>query len=157
MGDDSASPDQNAFDAAQLERDRTLISARQVEDALSRASGGDRWAANLRSSLGALRDAMTEERQELERPGSLLAMISAERPRRYGPRVRGIREQYDDIVRRLESFQGELEHWDGSLGDVSDVRERADWIIRALQSCRRRQADLVFEALELDLGESHDQ
>ena len=157
MGDDTASSNQKAFDAAQLERDRTLIAARRVEEALSRASGGRTWAADLQSSLGSLRDAMTEERQELERPGSLLAMISAERPRRFGPRVRGIREQFDDIVRQLESFQRELEHWDGSVGDVGEVRHRADWIIRALHNCRNRQADLVFEALELDLGDSHDQ
>jgi hypothetical protein len=157
MGDDSANSNQDAFDAAQVERDRTLVSARRVEDALSHASGGSSWAADLKSSLGSLRDAMTEERQELERPGSLLAMISAERPRRFGPRVRGIREQYDDIVRQVESFQRELEHWDGSVGDVGDVRDRADWIIRTLHNCRRRQADLVFEALELDLGDSHDE
>lgn len=157
MGDDTASSNQKAFDAAQLERDRTLIAARRVEDALSRASGGRTWAADLQSSLGSLRDAMTEERQELERAGSLLAMISAERPRRFGPRVRGVREQFDDIVRQLESFQRELEHGDGSVGDVGEVRHRADWIIRALHNCRNRQADLVFEALELDLGDSHDQ
>lgn len=154
MVEDSASH-QGAFDAAQFERDRTLISVRRVEDALSRASGGDSWAAELKSSLDSLRAAMTEERQELERPASLLAMISAERPRRFGPRVRGIREQYNDIVRQLESFQSELELWDGSVGDVGDVRHRADWIIRALHNCRNRQADLVFEALEVDLGDTH--
>jgi hypothetical protein len=157
MGDDSATSNQDAFDAAQFERDRTLNAARRVENALSRASGGSSWAADLKSSLVPLRDAMTDERHELERPGSLLAMISAERPRRFGPRVRGIRMQYDDIVRQLESFQRELEHWDGSVGDVGDVRNRADWIIRALHNCRNRQADLVFEALELDLGDRHDQ
>lgn len=151
--DDPTSFNQDAFDAAQFERDRTLISARRVEDALSRASGGDSWAAELNSSLRSLRDAMAEERQELERPGSLLALISAERPRRFGPRVRGIREQYDDILRQLESFQRELQHWESSEGEVGDIRHRADWLLRALHHCRSRQADLVFDALHVDLGD----
>lgn len=150
---DPMSFNQDAFDAAQLERDRTLISARRVEDALSRASGGKQWATELKSSLDSLRDAMADERQELERPGSLLAMISAERPRRFGPRVRGITDQYDDILRQLDSFQRELQHWDGSVGDVGDIRHRADWLLRALHNCRNRQADLVFDALHLDLGD----
>ena len=112
------------------------------------------WAADLKSSLVPLRDAMTDERHELERPGSLLAMISAERPRRFGPRVRGIRMQYDDIVRQLESFQRDsntgMARW--AMSATSAI---ADWIIRALHNCRNRQADLVFEALELDLGDRH--
>lgn len=146
--------DRAAFNAAQVERDRTLISAREVEDALSRAAGGDSWVDALKSSLGSLQDAMTEEERELDRPGSLLSMISAERPRRFGPRIRGIREQYADIARQLDSFRRELDGWDGAEGDVTDIRHRAAWIIRALQNCRNRQTDLVFEALGFDLGES---
>lgn len=153
MADPTSFNQDAAFDAAQLERDRTLISARRVEDALSRASGGKQWVAELKSSLDSLRDAMADERHELEQPGSLMAMISSERPRRFGPRVRGIREQYDDILRQLEAFQRELQLWDSSIGDVGDIRHRADWLLRALHNCRNRQADLVFDALRMDLGD----
>ena len=104
-----------------------------------------------------LRDAMTEEQRELDRPDSLLTMISAERPRRFGPRVRGIKEQYADIARQLGSIRRELEDSEGSLVDTGDLRHRAGWIIRALHNCRNRQADLVFEALGLDLGERRGQ
>jgi hypothetical protein len=154
MGEDSEASNQNAFNAAQIERDRTLICVRAVEDALSRAAGGENWVEELKSSLGSLQDAMSEEQRELDQPGSLLTMIAAERPRRFGPRVRGIREQYDDITRQLDAFRRELDRWDGAGGDVGDVRHRADWIIRALHNCRNRQADLVFEALGFDLGEN---
>ena len=143
----------DAIRAAQFERDRTLISAREVEDALSRAAGGTNWVDDLKSSLGSLQDAMSEERRELDQPASLLALISAERPRRYGPRVRGIIEQYEDITRQLDSFRRELDHWEGTVGEIGDLRNRAGWIIRALHNCRNRQADLVFEALGLDLGD----
>ncbi|HEX2154554.1 MAG TPA: hypothetical protein VHL52_11315 [Acidimicrobiia bacterium] len=145
-----------AFDAALVERDRTLIAVRDVEHALSRAAGVEDWVDHLKSSLESLQEAMSEEQRELNRPGSLLTMISAERPRRLGPRVRGIREQYDDIARQLISFRRELDDWDGSVAEIGDVRHRLAWILRALHNCRSRQADLVFEALGLDLGERRD-
>ena len=153
MGEDWELSNQDAIKAAQFERDRTLISAREVEDALSRAAGGTNWVDDLKSSLGSLQEAMAEERRELDRPASLLALISSERPRRYGPRVRGIREQYEDITRQVDAFRRELDHWEGTVGDIGDLRNRAGGIIRALQNCRNRQADLVFEALGFDLGD----
>lgn len=100
---------------------------------------------------------MSEEQRELTRPDSLLAMVTAEHPRRFRPRVRGIREQYDDIIRQLGTFRRELDGFEFSITDIGDLRQRARWIILALQNCRNRQADLVFDALRLDLGAgSHD-
>lgn len=155
MSKDTEASNRAAFTAAQAERDRTLVSLHEVESALSRAAGGENWVDDLKSSLRSLQEAMSEERDELDRPGSLLSMISSERPRRFGPRVRGIREQYDDIARQLDSFRHELDGWDGAEGDIADVRHRAGWIIRALHNCRNRQADLVFDAVGLDLGKIH--
>ena len=152
MRDHSNLPDSEAFDAALMERDQTLAAVRRVEPALSRAAGANNWIDEVRSSLVSLQDAMAEERDELGRPGSLYAMISSERPRRLGPRVRGIREQYDDIVRQLDSFRRELDDADGTAADIGEIRHRVEWIIRALRNCRNRQADLVFEALGLDFG-----
>lgn len=148
---------QASFADAQVDRDRTLRALRGLETALARPAGGEAWIADLESSLDGLRDAMTEERRELDRPDSLLMMISAEHPRRYGPRVRGIEEQYADIARQLESFRRELEATKGSASDIGDLRHRAGWIIRALHDCRNRQADLVFDALGLDLGDQNGQ
>jgi hypothetical protein len=157
MNRDSDPSHGEAFDAAQIERDRTLLAAREVEEALSRAAGAKNWVEDLSSSLEVLQEAMIEEQRELDRPASLLMMISAERPRRLGPRVRGIREQYDDISRQLDSFRRELDHSEGSLTEIGEIRHRADWILRALQNCRNRQADLVFDALGLDLGDADGQ
>ncbi|HEU4319578.1 MAG TPA: hypothetical protein VFS66_05815 [Acidimicrobiia bacterium] len=149
-------PNRDAFYAAQIERDRTLLAAREVEDALSRAVGGENWVHELKSSLASLKDAMSAEERELDRPGSLLTLISAEHPRRFGPRIRGIKDQYNDIIRQLESLRRELDGWDREEGDLGDIRHRAGWVILALQNCRNRQADLVFEAIGLDLGKNRD-
>ncbi len=142
----------SAFDAAQGDRDRTLAAIHRLEEALSRPAGGEGWIDDLRSSLDALQYAMSEEQGELTRPDSLMAMVVAEHPRRFGPRVRGIRDQYDDIIRQLETFRGELDGLGVVIADTGDLRQRASWVIMALHNCRNRQADLVFDALRFDLG-----
>lgn len=157
MAEESERSQQNSFGAAQVDRDRTLSAIRDLEAALSRAAGGANWKVDIKSSLDVLRDAMTEEQREFDRPDSLLTMISAERPRRFGPRIRGIKEQYDDIARQLGSFRRELENSDAGVADIGDLRHRARWIVSALHNCRNRQADLVFEAVGLDLGGSRGQ
>ncbi|HUG33083.1 MAG TPA: hypothetical protein VMM14_09365 [Acidimicrobiia bacterium] len=152
MAEERERSKRSAFDAAQGDRDKTLAAVHELEEALSRAAGGDRWIDDLRSSLDALQAAMSEELEELTRPDSLMAMVASEHPRRFGPRVRGIRDQYDDIIRHLGTFRREL---DGhSITDTGDLRERAGWIVMALRNCRNRQADLVFDALRLDLGKA---
>jgi hypothetical protein len=149
---DSERSSQDTVGAARADRDRTLGAIRDLEVALGRAAGGEDWITEIGSSLRAHSEAMSEEQRELQRPDSLLTMISAERPRRFGPRVRGIKEQYADIARQLGSFRRELEA-SGDVTDSGELRHRAGWIIRALHNCRNRQADLVFEALGVDLGE----
>ena len=94
---------------------------------------------------------MAEEQCELDRPGSLYALIS-ERPRRWEPRVRGVTGQYEDIARQRDSLRRELDDADGMAADIGEIHHRVEWIIRALRNCRNRQADLVFEALGLDFG-----
>ncbi len=152
---DLAGGHEGPFADAQADRDRTLAAVRLLEAALARPAGGEDWVARLRSSLEVLADAMAEEQAELERPDSLFAMITSERPRRFGPRVRGIRDQYTDISRQLESFRRELDGNELSLSEIGDLRHRAAWILRALHNCRDRQADLVYDAVGLDLGEQH--
>lgn len=145
-----------AFKAARIERDKTLVHLREVEDALSRAAGSQGWVDTLKSSLESLQKAMIDEQREATRPGSLLTLLLAEQPRRFGPRIRGIEEQYAGVVRQLETFRRELDRADPSAADIGDLRHRASWLIRAIHNCRNRQADLVFNALGLDLGGSHD-
>lgn len=145
----------DSFSDAQADRDRTLEAVRLLEASLARPAGGENWIDRVRASLNVLGDAMAEEQAELDRPDSLLSMISGERPRRFGPRVRGIREQYADVGRQLESFQRELEGGDLSQSEIGELRHRTAWIVRGLHNCRDRQADLVYEALGRDLGERH--
>lgn len=142
-----------AFHASRQDRDRTLQAIRDLEAALGMAAGGTGWLEDVVADLGALEEAMKEEQLELNRPDSLLAMIAAEHPRRFGSRIRNVRGQYDDISRQVASLRRELGERDEGELTAGDLRQRAGWIIRSLHHCRARQTDLVYEALRLDLGE----
>lgn len=154
-GQDERAARRSAFTTSRADRDRTLEGIRDLETALARAASGATWFPQVVAGLDALEAAMDVERRELNRPDALLAMVAAEHPRRFGSRARNLREQYDDIIRQLASLRSQLEAHAISPAIVSDLRHRAGWIIRALHHCRAQQTDLVYDALELDLGE-HD-
>lgn len=153
MSEDLGREKQQAFSASREDRDRTLEALRNLESALAMASGSGEWLDEVTSDLASLEEAMSGERDELERPDSLLSMIAADSPRRFGPRIRGLQEQYKDITRQVGSLLRELEKAPESDVDATDVRHRAGTLVRAIHSYRARQTDLVYEALRLDLGE----
>ena len=151
--DESALETQEAFEISRGDRDRTLAALHRLESALAMASGTNEWIEEVVGDLLSLESAMKAERDELNRPDSLLAMIAADAPRRFGPRIRGIRDQYDDITRQVGSLIRETGPAENEVVDASDLRHRCASVIRAIHHCRARQTDLVYEALRLDLGE----
>lgn len=144
---------EDALSAAQFERDRTLEAIHRLETALSTAAESDRWLEDVRADLSSLESAMIEEQRELNRPDALLAMIAEHNPRRFGPRIRSLREQYDDLIRQIASLRTQLQ---GSEHAADDVRHRAGGIIRSLHHCRGRQADVVYDSLREDLARERD-
>lgn len=157
-GSDAMSHDQQdsaheAIITSRLERDRTLGAIHSLEASLGRAADATTWLETVQSQLELLEDSMVEEQRELHRPDALLALIASRHPRRFGPRIRGLREQYADAIRQVASLRRQLDSAGAGDLNAEDLRHRAGWIIRALHHCRGRQADLVYEALRLDLGE----
>ena len=150
---DETASTSDAFSASRVDRDRTLRAVHRFEAALAMAAEGEAWLSEVTTDLEALEAAMMEERRELNRPDSLLAMIAAEHPRRFDSRVRSLHEQYDDIIRQVASLRDQFAHDLDARPDAADLRQRAGWIIRALHHCRARQTDLVYEAIAMDLGE----
>lgn len=142
-----------AFTASRVERDRTIDAVHEFEKALGRAAGSSEWLGEVKSHLQTLESVMSDEQDELNRPDALLAMISSEHPRRFGSRIRTLREQYNDIIRQVGSLRRQLDESAAEDLDATDLRQRARWIVGAIHSCRARQTDLVYEALRLDLGE----
>ncbi len=142
-----------AFTASREDRDRTLDALRDLESALATASASADWLDEVKSDLASLETTMSDERDELNRPDSLFSMIAEHRPRRFGPRIRGLQEQYEDITRQVGALLRELQQAPSDDIDATDVRHRAGSLIRTIHSYRARQTDLVYEALRLDLGE----
>lgn len=141
-----------AYVTSREDRDRTMTAIRFLEAALARAAGAESWHEEVIRGLVDLGEAMSIEQAELDRPDSLLALITAEHSRRFGSRTRNFKEQYADIARQATSLRSQLETAGAGAVDADDVRHRVGWIINALTHCRARQTDLVFEALTLDLG-----
>lgn len=147
-------PDRNdAFSFRRAERDRTLEAVHRLEGALAMASGGTRWIETVASDLEVLEAAVLDEQREARRPDALLSMIAAENPRRFGSRVENLREQHDDIAHQVAALRREVQDPDPAAIDASDLRHRVGWVVRAVHHHLARQTDLVYEALELDLGE----
>jgi hypothetical protein len=82
----------------------------------------------------------------------LLSLILSDHPRRFGSRVRRLRQLHDDILEEVAGLRLHLEQQTAGGLDVELVRERASRVIRSIQARRELEADLVYEALEFDLG-----
>jgi hypothetical protein len=145
-----------AYRASLFDRDRTLEALHALEAALGTAAPGREadWFDQVIGAFTTLESAISSERDESLRADSLLSMIGQTYPRRFGSRVRQLRDQIDDIIRQLEFLRAQLERLDRDEVDFADLRQRLGWLIRAIHHRRARESDLVFEAVRLDLGEA---
>ncbi|HEU4489211.1 MAG TPA: hypothetical protein VFS38_07995 [Actinomycetota bacterium] len=143
-----------AFEASRSDRDRTLDTLHVLEEALGTAAPGreEKWLEDVLSDLASLEEAVSSERKESLEPDSLLSMISHDYPRRFGSRVRQLRNQHEDITRQVDSLRTQLEEVERDSIDFADVRQRVEWVIKAIRHRRAKETDLVFEAIDLDFG-----
>lgn len=147
------SPEHAAFLVSQSEQDRTLLAIHRVESALAKASGSEQWMQNVTKELESLEAALRTEEEESSLPDALLSLLAGTNPRRFGVRVRHLRKQLSDLIRQVASLRQELDTDDPEKVDAGDLRHRIGWILRALHHYRARLTDLVYEAIERDLGE----
>ncbi len=141
---------EEAFAARRAERDRVLEAMHRLEAAMSRAGAGPEWPEQVAEGLNVLGSALAEELAESARPDALLAMVAAENPRRFQTRIEHLHRQLEDLARQVVSLRRQVE--DPVAVDVSDLRHRIGAVIRAIHQYRGREADTVYEAIELDLG-----
>lgn len=147
------SPEDAAFLVSQSEQDRTLLAIHRVESAVAKASGAEQWVHKVTGELESLEEALRAEEAESSLPDALLSLLAGTNPRRFGVRVRHLREQLSDLLRQVASLRQELDTDDPEGVDAGDLRHRIGWILRALHHYRARLTDLVYEAIERDLGE----
>jgi hypothetical protein len=145
-----------AFQASLADRDRTLEALRTLEEALGAAAPGREpdWFERVIEAFKTFESVLSSERHESLQPDSLMSMISRGYPRRFGSRVRQLRDEHDTIATQVASMRTQLEGVDREAVDFSDLRQRLGWVMRAVHHRRARETDLVFEAINLDLGRS---
>ena len=150
-----ADPEEKAaFAGTRADRDATLAAVRRLEAAAGMAGSGREvaWLEQVIADLQLLEEAVASERDEAQRPDSLFSMIARDYARRFGSRVRQLGEQHADIARTITSLRAQLGSMRDEAIDVAELRQRLGWLADAIRHRRARETDLVYEAIELDLG-----
>jgi hypothetical protein len=84
---------------------------------------------------------------------SLLTEIRRDDPR-LGPRVDRLRAEQADLRIAITSLRDQLAPDAAIPVDTADIRDRLAALARRLRAQRAREADLVYEAVNIDLGVS---
>lgn len=98
--------------------------------------------------LSATLDAQAATDREAQ---SLLTEISRDDPR-FAPRVDRLRAEQADLRIALTSLRDQLAPEASLPVDTADIRDRLASLARRLRAHRAREADLVYEAVNIDLG-----
>jgi hypothetical protein len=137
----------SGLEERQTHQGRTLDAMHQLEAALSEAAPGreQEWRESVLEAVVVLETATSEEKQNAERPDSLLSDLAHNQPRLRN-RARALRIQYQKLCENLSSLRHELEQQHDSGVDYADVRQRLGWALMALRHQRARESDLIYEA-----------
>jgi hypothetical protein len=146
---------QKSHQSTRDDRDRLIFAIHAVERALASAAP-NRERAWLRAVLKAMRlleSAMQQQCVNADSPLSLLAEIINDAPHLY-PRVERLKREYRDLLRQISEL---LDQFEGGLGveetpNYVDLRQRLAWLLTALRHQQSRETDLIFEAVDTDLG-----
>jgi hypothetical protein len=142
---------------SQADRDRMLEAMHALEEAAGRpASRPSRaWAQSMQTALERLDAAFAEQRASYEDPIGLMAEIANDHPQ-LRTLVRQLRHRWVELEATAQALREALESSPDRYS-VYEVRERVRWLMGSVRHHREREADLVFEALDVDLDGRPDQ
>jgi hypothetical protein len=137
------------------DRERSLDAMHVLEATAGRAAPGreEEWRAALAEAVLALEQTFVEQRASYTDPTGLMAQIARDEPH-LRTWVRQLEHRWDelaDTARRLRESTEASGSW-----SVADLREQLRWLMSALHHHRAREADIVFDALGCDLGQTPD-
>lgn len=124
----------------------------EVEEALAApGTGREReWLDRVVPALDHLLDTLSHQASADQADASLLSEIARNEPR-FGARIHRLHQEQEDIRLAAGSLRTQLEPAGDDI-DVADVRDRLAAIARRYRQHRAREADLVYEAVNVDLG-----
>ncbi len=134
---------------------RMKESMSRLETALGKASPKreTEWNRLVVEELTTLVEAMNSQAADLQAEDGLFAEILQNQPR-FERRILHLRHQYDDLIRQADSLRAEFSgSSEQDQPDVSDMRQRLSWLLTSLRHFHSRQTDLIYEAIQVDIGE----
>jgi hypothetical protein len=136
---------------SQVDRDRMLEAMHALEEATGRAAlaQSDVWTQAVRTALDRLESAFAEQRASYEDPMGLMAEIASDDPR-LRTWVRQLLHRWTELEATAQSLRQTLDSSPDAYS-IHEVRERVRWLMGSVRHHREREADLVFDALEVDL------
>lgn len=150
-----ARPEQSNLDTSHADRERSLDALHALElHAGSAAPGREpEWLTSVHDALTSFQHALRIQIDGAVAEDSLLTAVSSDAPRLLRP-VHALRRRYqaisDDVATLIRQLDGNPK--DDTI-DATDIRQALDRLASELRYQRAREADLVYEAYAVDLGE----
>lgn len=138
---------------SRIDRNSSRDALQALEDALSEPAPGreDRWLTTVIEALEVLDSALGTQSDRDSEASSLMSEIAADEPR-LGPRVDRLRSEHADLRDSVKSLLGQIAPHPGMDIDIADIRDRLSSVARRLRQHRAREADLIYEAININLG-----
>ncbi len=138
--------------ASRHDRDTSRDALHELENALSSPAPGRqrRWLADVAAGIGHLIDVLGTQAGTDADSASLLSDIGADHPRLHR-RIEQLRADHRDIVAELRTIRDALGDEPVEV-DVAALRDQLADIARRYRRHRSQEADLVYEAVNVDLG-----
>jgi hypothetical protein len=135
------------------DRERSLHALHDLElQAGSAAPGREHdWLQDVLRALGSLEAVLATQHENSTGSDSMLSEIQRDEPRLHN-RVVQLRRDYNDLRRAVSDLRMQLAIAPPDGLDVVDVRQRLDRLATELRLLRAREADLVYEAYNVDVG-----
>jgi hypothetical protein len=136
------------------DRDRALDAMHALEAAVATAGPGREqdWRRSVLAALDALTTAVAEQQDTYTRRDSLMAQLAQDDPR-LRTWVRQLHHRWSGLAATTQDLADDLRETQSGSRSIDDVREQVRWISAALQHHRAREADLIFAALGVEIGD----
>ena len=149
-----AAEQQTALDVSRGDRDRALDAMHALEAASATAGPGreQEWRDALTIALEHLAGAIAEQQASYADPESLMAQLAQDDPR-LRTWVRQLHHRWSGLASATRDLAVDLRAANAAGSrSIDDIREQVRWLSAALQHHRAREADLIFEALGVDIA-----
>lgn len=149
--------DQTHLDAARVRRESLYQALVGLEDALSTPVGdGPRWRLRVAMAVDHAANRVEEHTRSVEADDGMLNQVETDSPR-LACRIQRLRSDHERLEKGANALQVALAEI--SDADVAErgipIRNEALEFLGLLAGHRQRGADLIYEAYQVDIGDSH--